>query len=136
MVMTGAENKPFENRQIPADELPSYRWIDFQPVAARYLFWALMTGPGIWLLIATGLLVVAETGLLPVDGLEWLPLVPLIIGQFSEAMTWLDAGYRSWALRKPDLVYRSRHIWRETVSLPFVLIRHAEAARCPLERLP
>jgi len=132
--MTGAENKPFENRQIPADELPSYRWIDFQPVAARYLFWALMTGPGIWLLIATGLLVVAETGLLPVDGLEWLPLVPLIIGLFSVAMTWLDANYRSWALREHDLVYRSGVIWKKTVILPFVRIQHVEAVQGPLER--
>src|SRR5690625_388981 len=87
--MTGAENKPFENRQIPADELPSYRWIDFQPVAARYLFWALMTGPGAWLLVAIGLLVVVETGLVPVDGFGWLPLVPFLIALFSVAMTWL-----------------------------------------------
>lgn len=132
--MTGAENKPFENRQIPADELPSYRWIDFQPVAARYLFWALMTGPGAWLLIAIGLLVVVETGLVPVDGFGWLPLVPFLIALFSVAMTWLDANYRSWALREHDLVYRSGVIWKKTVILPFVRIQHVEAVHGPLER--
>src|SRR5690625_5369854 len=116
--MTGAENKPFENRQIPADELPSYRWIDFQPVAARYLFWALMTGPGAWLLVAIGLLVVVATGLVPVDGMGWLPLEPFLIARFSVTMPWPDANYRSWALPVHDLVYRSRVSSKEPASLP------------------
>lgn len=132
--MTGMVNKSFENRQIPADALPSYRWIDFQPVAAPYLFWALMTGPGIWLLVAIVLLVVSETGLVPVDGFGWLPLVPFLIALFSTVITWLDVNYRSWALREHDLVYRSGVIWKKTVILPFVRIQHVEAAHGPLER--
>jgi len=124
----------FRNPQTPADALPDYRELEFEPVAEGFRGYTLLTTLIYWLPIFT---IASAMNLIP--GLPAVVGILLPAGVLSMALLigvyrWADAGHRGWAVRAHDIVAREGIYWRAVTILPFARIQHVETSSGPLER--
>jgi membrane protein YdbS with pleckstrin-like domain len=122
------------NTQIASHQLPDYREVVLEPVAPRYLPYAVMVNAAFWLLVLVGVLVWPRLPLDLFDVPAWAAALPATLLGVSVLWSVLDARRRRWAVREHDLLYHSGVLWRKTVILPFARIQHVETASGPLER--
>jgi membrane protein YdbS with pleckstrin-like domain len=122
------------NAQIASHQLPDYREVVLEPVAPRYLSYAVLVNAAFWLIVVVGLLVWQRLPLDLFDVPDWALVFPATLLLVSVLWSVLDARGRRWALREHDLLYHSGVLWHKTVILPFARIQHVETASGPLER--
>ncbi len=129
-----ATDEPFDNRQRRFDSLPDYRDLEFEPIAAGFRGYTVITTLIWWLPVA---LATSATNFIPavtlLPGLlapAGVGLLALLIGTYR----WVDAGRRGWALRNHDIAACEGIFWRKVTMLPFARIQHVETSSGPIER--
>ena len=124
----------FENPQLSRDVLPDYREIEFEPVAAGFRGYTVLTTLFYWLPI---MLAASLINLLPKVTVGPGLLTPLAIGLIALVIglyRWFDSGHRGWALRAHDIAACEGIFWRSVTVLPFARIQHVETSSGPVER--
>jgi hypothetical protein len=132
--MNESTTETFNNDTVRLSEMPDYRTAEFEPVAATFRRYTVLSTLATWapfLLIPFALRLLSDlsgqAALLVAGGL--LGLIGLIM-----VYRWIDAGYRGWALREHDLIARHGILWRSVITLPIARIQHVETTSGPLER--
>ncbi len=132
--MNDVQPAPFRNEPVRYSDLPDYRDADFEPVAATFRRYALVSTAAIAiaaLLVPVSLQLAREvpwTGVLVIAG--GVLAAAVLVGVYR----WIDAGFRGWALREHDLIARQGVLWRSVTALPIARIQHVETTSGPLER--
>lgn len=124
----------FENPQTPADALPDFRELGFEPVSEGFRGYTVITT-----LIYWGPIVAAAAALNLIPALPTAvgilaPVGALVLAIGVGVYRWADAGRRGWALRQHDLSAREGIYWRSVTTLPFARIQHVETSSGPVER--
>lgn len=133
--MVDNEQQSFSNAVIEPDAIPDHAEVPFQPVAAAFRRYVLVSTVlhAVPVVIGAAVLlsVSARTdGVQAVAAGAGLVALMTLIGVYR----WLDAEYRGWALREHDLIARSGVLWRAVTALPIARIQHVETTHGPLER--
>lgn len=130
------QGQELANRGLHLSDLPDYRQVDFEPVAARFRRYTLISTLAYSVLPAISTLV---AWLMPFALFDFqqlsiftgiLAVVFFLVGVFR----WIDAGYRGWALRQHDIIAIAGVLWRGITALPIARIQHVETTHGPLER--
>jgi hypothetical protein len=132
--MSEVHPAPFRNESVRYSDLPDYRDADFEPVAATFRRYTLVSTA----VIAMAALLVPVSLQLARD-VPWTGVLVIAGGVLAAAVLvgvyrWIDAGFRGWALREHDLIAREGVLWRAVTALPIARIQHVETTSGPLER--
>jgi uncharacterized protein len=122
------------NEQVDIDLLPNFICVDYEPMAEKAP-WEALIG---WLITYTILLTVAVVFMtlltFPTEVILSFFAGLLVLVSWTTYVIFAGHKKRGLAVREHDILYKRGLIWRAVTIIPFNRIQHIESHRGPIER--
>ena len=122
------------NEQVDIDLLPNFISVDYEPMAAKAP-WEALIG---WLITYAILLTVAVVFMtiltVPIDVILYFLVGLFVLVSWTSYVIFAGHKKRGLAVRELDILYKRGLIWRAVTIIPFNRIQHIESHRGPIER--